>query len=1182
MIRVKQSALSAAVKAALLGAMTVGMVACDSEGDVSTTAGSTSVTEAADNIVGEVKGLTSDVTGVVVDTNGNPVAGARVYAPGKAAVTTDESGQYYFTDVKVTNVQGNNDETEGAGGPATEEDEIMQQISITIVAPEGFLGGVVTVRPEAQVNNTGGSDAATNDSDQNQTTVQTFVSGLLAEAGRAVLPQLSAKVSGYLDDCAIDTDQDGINEDPAVGVMVKADVLGAVAGGALTSNTGTAGATFALAVGDIPAATTDETGYFELTLPADLSANLLLEGWTSVVTGTQTLQASVSTQDEVVKQSLGQFDVCAISDASEDAAPKTDPQVVSVDGRFTEATITSGTVPHEYAILDDGVTNNFVVNFNVPLTGVRADGTFYLNDSDLVVTLNNAAAPEGTTVTLNAERTGATITFPEALGQAQLVDLFIPEWKARDVDGEFVGQDAEDEGQTYIDENHNASNGTKEQEASQFVRVSFCTFEEPSVGGNIVLVEQIIDADTSEDAGLSSLAEYSSVFADNIVAGTLTQLNSAEPADTAARLNALAEQITAGASATAATDANNALITYTDLVGTADWSVTSGTLADLGDGKVSVVDTVDGATVTATVNDIFGIEVSSQSLQVFDRIAPTTVLQESYAITTAGAPYQDKPLVVNGGTPGVNFGNGGEASELVGEVTATLGNPIIYVQARHLQPRTSTSDLSIQARGTEFNALTDDMAARLATGENDINEYNGRPLYDEVALNNWGAIGQKIGVAFSENVALVAGTTLVNANIAGGIGSIVAHNDVLKNVDGTDTNLTDVDLVDVNFSDVVALANEDHGELISFSGLVQDLASTPNVTDAASNAQVAFIDALPPMITSARWNGTTLVVEFNENISVDNDDFLTIINPVTDVAETIDLDQAVANAANSADAGDYTVSGTTLTVVTDSSLANIGAAFVGTSTVNSEFFYNDGGVAGTEQQHAVLNWDNIEDARGNSWGEYQVGGALAAGQNAATLAAGNRWEVNAPQFLAVNEVSAFLNTGNNVSGLEGLAGAIGNNVAWTAELKYTHALNVNEGVLNSLTDKTGTSTLTLGEINALFYIDVNSDSLVDANDITAFPAGTTASISTNSASEGVITLSVPASAAMSNIIVGQSELMMTCSSVSLTTDVGDSLAFQSVTEALAEGCSAQLGAKVISSLAGDEGLSVKIVLESNN
>ncbi len=267
MIRVKQSALSAAVKAALLGAMTVGMVACDSEGDVATsTADSNSVVESAQNVVGEVKGLTSDVSGVIVDTNGNPIAGARVYAPGKDAVTTDESGQYYFTDVKVTNVQGNNDETEaGAGGAGTEEDEIMQQISITIVAPAGYLGGVVTVRPEAQVNNTGGSDAATTDADENQTTVQTFVSGLLAEAGRAVLPQLSAKVSGYLDNCAIDTDQDGSFEEAAVGVMVKADVLGSAAGSStapLTANTG-AGATFSLAVGDIPTSTTDENGYFE-------------------------------------------------------------------------------------------------------------------------------------------------------------------------------------------------------------------------------------------------------------------------------------------------------------------------------------------------------------------------------------------------------------------------------------------------------------------------------------------------------------------------------------------------------------------------------------------------------------------------------------------------------------------------------------------------------------------------------------------------------------------------------------------------------------------------------------------------------------------------------------------------------------------------------------------------------
>jgi hypothetical protein len=92
-------------------------------------------------------------------------------------------------------------------------------------------------------------------------------------------------------------------------------------------------------------------------------------------------------------------------------------------------------------------------------------------------------------------------------------------------------------------------------------------------------------------------------------------------------------------------------------------------------------------------------------------------------------------------------------------------------------------------------------------------------------------------------------------------------------------------------------------------------------------------------------------------------------------------------------------------------------SWAGTATVEDEFFYDDDAIndAGDEQ-HGLLVWDNILDTNGNRWTDFHSSDVTIAALEAtlpgdASLSTGtsstNRWEVNAPQFLAVNELGQF-------------------------------------------------------------------------------------------------------------------------------------------------------------------------------
>ena len=324
-------------------------------------------------------------------------------------------------------------------------------------------------------------------------------------------------------------------------------------------------------------------------------------------------------------------------------------------------------------------------------------------------------------------------------------------------------------------------------------------------------------------------------------------------------------------------------------------------------------------------------------------------------------------------------------------------------------------------------------------------------------MAGWSAVSQNIGIAVSEDISVVADATISTAFIDTAITASVALNDIIENVDDFGTP-DSTDLLQITIADVVALANNDHGGTISLEGVIQDTAGTPNVTDAASNAQVVIEDAFPPMVVSAIWDGTTMTVVFNEDI---DDSQAVTMDFISGSAVSFTMDPAVTD-VNAKDYFTYDDETFTLVVNTDST-ADIAGSFLGVDdTSNESFLYDDDADDTDEEQHGVLNIDNVSDTHGNKWFDYRV-----ADVSATAL----RWAVEAPQFLAVNQLGSF-NYTVKVTGIED-TGVVGDDDGFaTVVIDFSHPLD--ESFATGL-DSNNNGSIEQSEILDLFAISLIGD-----------------------------------------------------------------------------------------------------------
>ncbi len=1126
-------------KVALAVVLSLGLAACgDSEGDAGSTSSSTSVTDSTQNTVGNQDELTVTVKGLVIDSNGNPIVGAAVWL-GNTETMTSGGGQYEFTDINVTDVVGVNNE-----GNESDDNTGHQSLTITVLGTDTYLGAIVTVSPDAQVNNTGGSgdqDGVSN----SDTTIQTFVSGYTVEAGTAVLPMLNAGTYGYVRDCRtgqpladtadiLSLDFVTVNEDAdsTIGTqltnsednhVIASDADGMFSLAALAANSSytisakqgwaiTSGLGFTsdtdttvTVVADAgPDSTTTSTntvvtnGVTVTTVVTAVVVNADAELTTTTVVTTTTPVTLISTGSEDSSEFLGTLEVCPVDFVETDlSAP---PMIKSIDGQVGTSELTGDadstydTVIYPYAALTQGVVNDFVINFSEEMAS-----TFDMSEARVKVDGDTVA---DATVTLAADGKSAMVTFVEDLDEGSKVDVWFPHWTALDanddlflVDNSSIGYDAVEEETT---------------SKAFYTHAFFCTFLKPEDTASIVLGPQVFNADATEDGNSTDLSDYSLAFQDNFeeAAGTaITQLNDGDSAS-GARLVALA----AARGVTVTIDQDYAVVDFDD--SDAANFATSWKDEDGNTIATAIVHNTTDDTLHlngASHNDVlkvtpingFGDAISSGAVSVtlVDAIAPTTVLQESYDITSSdtghdgnftGGSEEPAPrngeAVVSGTTANTSFGNGGEISQ-PGGVDTAAGNPVIHIQPRHLGGVDADGDI---ARNHELDTLTVGMAARLTDDEADalglaaptalsvsaIGTHD-MPIYDATAIADWAATTAKIGVAFNENTTLTAVAPVFDGSTA--LSGYAALNNVVSDIDG---NTVAVDLVTFDTPDVLALSL-DAGADLSFVGAVTD--SRGNA--ATANAQVFIQDTFPPMMTAAVWDGETLDLTFNEPVVPTTGDVITVIDP----AATVNDEDITLTATN------WTVAGNVLSItLTGGQNTDIAPLFV--DGTNTEFLYDDDANDADEEQHALINWDDIEDSTGNSWTEFTPGGATPGAGLEDTADAINRWEVVAPRFLAVNAVGAFTysvaTSGYDDGGAGGDDnGAVVYTITFTHPIDltldagvnhFTDAIDAADGIAtpDPITNLTYSTSTTEGTavLNALFVMDFDGAGVNVTND----------------------------------------------------------------------------------------------------
>ena len=1075
-------------KVALAVVLSLGLAACgDSDGDAGSVTTANTQSDATQNTVGNQNELSGTVTGVVQDTNGNPVVGATVFLAG-AETTTDAGGIYVFTNVPVVNVAGVNNEGD-------ESDDTVGTPLVITIAAAGHMGATVTVNPEAQVDNTGGTGDETGGTNSD-VTIQTYIDGFTAQAGTAQLPAISKRVYGYLRDCS--------TNGPLADSKVAFDFLKVTAAADIAPGTNTvnnAAAEYSTM--------TDADGMFDIMLPADSDLKFLVNGYLSTDTdtnkyGAPAVNSTLSTNDEAIDMFLGTTEVCAVGFEAEPHVV-TLPQVKSIDGQIGSTELAGDiTYTHQkdadddqataavataeiidYAALTQGVVNNFVINFTEEMAS-----TFDLSEAR--VKLDGATVTDAT-VTLSTDGKSAVVTFVDDLDEGSKVDVWFPHWTAIDAeDSEFLVDN--------FDIGYDAVGVAVAGNKSVYTHVLFCTFSKPVNTATVTLGPQLFDADTTEDGSSADLAEYSTAFqdnddADNTGATVITQLNDGDAAS-GARLVLLA----AARGETVTIDQDYAVVAY-DGTNAASliWkhnttTVVPGTTAGydiVGTGantELHIATAAHNDTVTVTPVNGFGdvLTAGAMSVTLVDAIAPTTVLQESYNITDGTGPRTGED-VVNGTTANASFGNGGEISA-PGTTATAAGEPIIHIQPRHLAGQTSgaadrneeldslTAGMSGRLTAAEVTALGGATAAQTAMSVSTIAGHQ-MPIYDATAISGWSAIPATIGVAFNENVTLTTTAPAFSGSTT--LSGYAALNNVAANVDG---QVVAVDLVTFDTPDVVALSL-DAGADLGFVGSVTD--SRANVSTA--NAQVFIQDTFPPMMTASVWNGETLTLTFNEAPVITVGANITVIDPATTTNSTT----IAVSAANTVIAGN-------VMTITLTGAENVAIAPLFVDGANNEFAYDDDANATNNlpngEQHALIDWDNIADATGNEWSEFNPTlSASNRGMEVTPLGTDTRrWEVVAPRFLAVNAVGVFTYTVATSGYLDtGPAGDDDGTVTYT--ISFTHPIDVS-AVLNPFSTvinahpSYNTDTLRAGAISvstadangttmidALFNIDLNND-----------------------------------------------------------------------------------------------------------
>jgi trimeric autotransporter adhesin len=661
---------------------TTGTDTTNTTNTTNTTGTDTTTNTTADNEFTRVSNPTGKVVGLVQNTNGMPIVGATVYLAGQNT-TTDEGGNYLFSDIPVTAVSGAN---ETGHNP----------LSITISASSDYVGATVTVTPKAQID--GGADKSE----------ETFIDGFMAQAGTAVLPSLNATVTGRLEyksseasiaNQAISLDFVSVN---SIGANVAQTQNGVQTTYATTNYT----------------TTTDADGFFTLSnLPNDTVLTYIVPNY--VVDGEENQQGAatttVTTNDETSLINIGDLQVSKIENTDD-----VSPIVVGVDGL-----IQKGFEVAAPAMFDDDVkgdVKNFVVRFSEPLNTDLIDSNSVIVKTGLS---RSNMQDESVTVTASSDKKSLTLATTADLAEGTLIDINFLRADFQDTNGNSLALNSIDVANT---EDLQYDSYGVNNASTKVVTLQLQIFKELNTDAQTITVRSqlTLDETGSDD---NDLVQAKSIAFNDVLDGEagFQQLNAnddddtANGSDAAERLSALATALGAGVVKTDAarinftpTSAASYTVKVTSSTGAAkaQANVFSGGIADgnkvtnanyvsdftqSSNDNIMTITTDDnsvveiylsnvvaGDIVTLTPLDDLGYPGIAQTIPLADNVAPTTILQNSYDASGAATTRH------NGASTVVQYGDGGELSQNSG--TLTIGTPYLALNASLLDNKTAAGD----------------------------------------------------------------------------------------------------------------------------------------------------------------------------------------------------------------------------------------------------------------------------------------------------------------------------------------------------------------------------------------------------------------------------------------------------------------------------------------------------------
>ena len=911
---------------------------------------------------------TGTVYGHVEDTNGNPLAEVEVYL-GAQSTVTDVGGNYVFYNVPVINTVG------------ADENISSQPLIITIIAPDNYLGSTVTVSPMAQINDSeAGADGV----------VTVFMDGFAAQAGTAVLPERSAKVVGMLRD-----NDTGVGiADATVGLTLQ-NVNGASA--ASSSNDGVTSSYQTLNYQAI----SGSDGWFEInSVPTDSQLQFVVSNYTVDSVSANTADNSndnILTNDDIPQINVGTVYATSIVSLDDIA-----PYVVGVAG-VLDPNVSPASLDR-----DVSATSGIEVTFSESLQSDDLDSSSVVLrnvSSNLYLTINSVTISDAGVLTLSAATN---------FSSGDLLHLNLQRSDFKDSAGNVLvlgvlTDDGGDDISIAYDELISSQNGTND-----VLRLNLQAFQDINTNAQTPEATQMTRDDSGEDY-IQAVQLSSTAFNDiDDETDGFQQLNSDDSdgnsisdSESADRLSDLASALNNGIQIKVSTNVARVSFTPTNAsyysikvtdsngntldnaagvtvkikttVGVNLETTAAGSYDNVGsednlssddgsDIELLLEGVIPGDMLIITPYDDLTYAGTAKQLVLVDNVEPTTILQNSYDV--GDDVYQ---------IGSVYFGEGGG---LASEDDGTVGLPVLHVTPQLLDNldgsgRDITAGLSDGV--VNWGGADDSLEAELFDliifdEEVDNGNYDGQGgsdgIYDATAWDAFssteGWLGRSIGVAFSEDIAIVEGNTpqfSASSTIFNDWAEMAAQNDVTQNSESERVN---ADIIRLEVDDILDLANNYNSEELDFSSVVQDDAG--NVASDNANARIRLQDSMPPFVTAANYYGASFVITFNEPINESSywGENLYLYSG-SDTSATLTLALSEENVTYDAD--NYAIS--IVPASPDDYPGGSGSSGVWVGDLDASVLFDLSTGAENDNvddvYYSQLRFDSIQDSQGNSW-----------------------------------------------------------------------------------------------------------------------------------------------------------------------------------------------------------------------